>query len=250
MVNRWYMGARPVILMYHSVGVEGGFDNVSLHRFERHIEWMRGRCEVVNLRQLLSGGDCVRKKVAITFDDGLASFYSNAVPILKKYEVPATVFIMSAAVRRPSSIALDHIMRKRLNTPESLMTREQLEELKEEPLITIGSHSVTHPKLPEVKSESDLLYEVKGAKEIIEEELDISVDQFAYPHNRYDRRVHEIVSKHYAYAVQGNGGTMLINDSTDPCLIPRVSGARSLNEIKLIMCDIVRIGNRTIRKWV
>jgi peptidoglycan/xylan/chitin deacetylase (PgdA/CDA1 family) len=71
---------------------------VTAKTFERHLCWLRDRYEVVSLSTL--GGRLQEREsngpvCAITFDDGWRDTYSVVFSLLKRYELPATVFITS-----------------------------------------------------------------------------------------------------------------------------------------------------------
>ena len=94
---------RPIILMYHSVNDKSCPyiypDNmVSVENFEKQIAYLASKKNVISLPELIG---YVREDrlpanaVVITFDDGYYDFYSKAYPILKKYNVPCTLFLIS-----------------------------------------------------------------------------------------------------------------------------------------------------------
>jgi len=93
----------PVILMYHSVNDRSYPyiypDNiVSVENFEKQIAYLASKKRVISLPELIGyirGGRLPADTVAITFDDGYYDFYSKAYPILKKYNVPCTLFLIS-----------------------------------------------------------------------------------------------------------------------------------------------------------
>ena len=95
---------RVVILMYHRV-FETSSDPwelcVSPKHFAEHLELLRRHYPVLSLHQLLSclkGAQLPKRGVVLTFDDGYADNFWNAKPLLEKYEVPATVFVVSGSV--------------------------------------------------------------------------------------------------------------------------------------------------------
>lgn len=74
---------------------------VSPQHFEEHLYVIRRLSQPVRLSRLtdrLKEGKSLKGAVAITFDDGYADNYSNAYPLLEKYDIPATVFVVSGAV--------------------------------------------------------------------------------------------------------------------------------------------------------
>jgi peptidoglycan/xylan/chitin deacetylase (PgdA/CDA1 family) len=93
---------RITILGYHEVGEGSGLrasTYMSQSEFERHVIFLKKNLRLVSIDEIftmLKNGfppkeDCV----AITFDDGSLSIYQNALPILLKYNIPATVFVTS-----------------------------------------------------------------------------------------------------------------------------------------------------------
>ncbi len=96
---------RPVIIMYHSVNVEGCSyiypDNIlNVRDFERQISYLVSKRKVVSLHELVKyvreGAKPPAYAVAITFDDGYYDFYSKVYPILKKFHVPCTLFLITS----------------------------------------------------------------------------------------------------------------------------------------------------------
>ncbi|MEO7962105.1 MAG: polysaccharide deacetylase family protein [Ginsengibacter sp.] len=92
---------RAVILMYHRIGpaeVDPWQLAVSEEHFEAHLLYLQKKNFVIPLPQLvaeLKEGHIRKKCVAITFDDGYLDNYQNALPLLKRYNLPATFFITS-----------------------------------------------------------------------------------------------------------------------------------------------------------
>jgi peptidoglycan/xylan/chitin deacetylase (PgdA/CDA1 family) len=93
-----------LILSYHRVA-DAALDPwgvvVSPAHFEEHLAAIRRFGQPVRLSQLtdrLKEGKSVKGTVALTLDDGYADNYSTAYPLLEKYDIPATIFIVSGAI--------------------------------------------------------------------------------------------------------------------------------------------------------
>lgn len=102
--------------------------------------------------------------IFITFDDIYEGVYNIAYPILKKYNIPFTVFVSLGYIDQPGYIK-----------------REQLKRLSEERLCTIGGHTISHYKLRELKKK-DAKEEIDYGKEKFQQFLGKQIDFFAYPY--------------------------------------------------------------------
>ena len=93
-----------LILMYHSVTKEtlkNYHDSamfVSSKTFEMHIKEISQFFDIVPLESIVEPNQKKRRLCAITFDDGWVDNYENAFPILKKFNVPATIFIPAEVI--------------------------------------------------------------------------------------------------------------------------------------------------------
>jgi hypothetical protein len=90
-----------MILMYHRVA-EVGLDpwglNVSPDHFAEHLEVIRAYFHPLGLQALLEEhreGKMPVRSVTLTFDDGYADNLYTARPLLERYEIPATVFLIT-----------------------------------------------------------------------------------------------------------------------------------------------------------
>lgn len=96
--------SRIITLMYHRI--EQPDTNpwgicVSPENFDEQIEVVKKYFPVITTDELIeqvSSGSIPETSVCITFDDGYADNYSNALPVLKKQDCPATFFIASAFI--------------------------------------------------------------------------------------------------------------------------------------------------------
>jgi peptidoglycan/xylan/chitin deacetylase (PgdA/CDA1 family) len=96
-------GPKFVVLCYHRVGSGGVpfYSNLDPAVFEAQVRFLRRAYRIVSLDEMcreLEDGSPAGQAVAITFDDGYRDVYTNAFPILRRYGVPATVYLTAAAI--------------------------------------------------------------------------------------------------------------------------------------------------------
>lgn len=118
----------------------------------------------------LRGAALPDRPVVLTFDDGRADQYANAVPLLKEYGFVATFYVFTNAIGRPG-----------------YLTWPQIEELSAEGH-EIGSHAVYHPYLTKL-DDAALKEELERSKAVLEDGLGGPVRTFAYPFGLKDDRV-------------------------------------------------------------
>ena len=169
------------ILMYHDiVAKKEVFFDVTPEEVEAHFkrikeEGMTPISPDALLAHLRTGVPLPNKPVLLSFDDGYGGHYQYVYPLLKKYNYPA-VF----------SIYLKKLEGK---TKRTSVTWEQLKEMSADPLVTIASHTVTHPKDLRLLTDDELGKEIIETKHILEEKLGIPIRYFTYPEGKFDARV-------------------------------------------------------------
>ena len=87
------------ILCYHRVGTDGvpRFSRLDPGVFEAQMRYLRKHYRIVSLGQLcreLQEGESVEPTVSITFDDGYRDLYTHAFPVLQRYQIPATIYLI------------------------------------------------------------------------------------------------------------------------------------------------------------
>lgn len=120
---------KGLILMYHSVA-EVGSDPWSLcvtpQHFAEHLEVLQKYGCPIKLQELtqsLRHGDLPNRAVVITFDDGYANNLHNATPFLERYNIPATIFLVTGHIGCEREFwwdELDRILLQPGNLPETL----------------------------------------------------------------------------------------------------------------------------------
>lgn len=130
---------------------------------------------------------------------------------------------------------------KNLNTSklQSPLSWDQIQELANDPLVSIGSHSVTHPNLTTC-SDEELAYELTESKHRLEEKIGRNkfCPVFCYPGGAYDKRVKKFVENagySSALTIQGKSNP---NDFSSRYDLKRlgISRAMQLNDMIIRLC--------------
>lgn len=206
----WRMFAHQVgipILMYHRICEEESLshrmsDGISPLRFEAQMRFLKlNGYFTLSLGQVvdwMNGKiDLPKKSVCLTFDDGYRDNYYNAFPILRKYDMKATVFIAadqigkelwySPGVGKWSKRMPDH---KRALYFEFLL-RDQIREMVSQG-ISFQVHTCSHPHLTWLPL-SEVRDELRNSKEALEKEFGEPVEFFAYPYGDFNNQVRAAV---------------------------------------------------------
>ncbi len=112
--------------------------------------------------------------VVLTFDDGYVDNYTTVFPLLKKYHMKATIFVITDMIGA-----------------DGHLTAEQMREMSESGLVRFGSHTVSHRKLDSL-SAYEVRGELKKSKDILEDLTGIPVTALAYPNGIYTEKVERI----------------------------------------------------------
>ena len=169
--------------MYHALGTDridaDHAPPVAPTAFERQVRWLReaGFTAVsigeaaATLGRGMDDGTCV----AITFDNGYLDTLTTAAPILQRYGLPFTVFVVGSYVRRPPAAGryLDAVA---------------LRELAAVPGVTIGAHGNTHRPLTRLQA-GDLADELGASATAIADAIGARPVAMSYPHGAVDARV-------------------------------------------------------------
>jgi peptidoglycan/xylan/chitin deacetylase (PgdA/CDA1 family) len=178
------------ILCYHRFGGASSKMSVSPANFAAQLDWLaRNDYRVIRLSQLagfLQGREALpRRAVVITMDDGYESVHRHALPVLRKYGFPATLFTYTDFIGAGDALSW-----------------AQLAELKSSGLVDIQAHSKTHRNLIErVAGETDEKYrqsldtEMRAPRELLERRLAIQVSQFAFPYGDANEAVLEALTR-------------------------------------------------------
>lgn len=171
-----------VILYYHAV------PHAARASFARQMEELLRlarpiRCDI-GADKLQAG----ERYAAVTFDDGFISVLENGLPELEARAIPATIFVPSGSLgQRPLWV-------KNPKSPtynEQVASAELLARINEHPLISIGSHSVSHPNFLKIEEEQAKV-EFSRSKQELEAVLGQPVTLFSFPHGAHNARLVEV----------------------------------------------------------
>jgi peptidoglycan/xylan/chitin deacetylase (PgdA/CDA1 family) len=117
------------------------------------------------------------KPILITFDDGHWDLATDVLPILEKYQVRVTAYIISGFIGR-----------------SDFLSESQLKELLQSKLFEIGSHTVHHVALARQLS-IVATSEISQSKRDLEKRYGIKIMSFAYPDGSFDQQAVDTVKK-------------------------------------------------------
>ena len=178
------------LLMYHTSSEEnpGKLDElyVKPSEFDKQIAWL-----IENGYTLCTFDDwynlsIIDKPIFITFDDGYPENYTEIFPILKKYQAKITLFLVANTI---------------------VLSKEEIREMSDSEFVKFESHTLTHPSLVGISSNTDSLErELRESKDVIEALTGKNVLALAYPNGEFNDKVKQISEKYYDFALRKDLG--------------------------------------------
>ncbi|MEL6470809.1 MAG: polysaccharide deacetylase family protein [Cyanobacteria bacterium J06623_4] len=176
--------AKVPVVMYHDVLPEKEvFFDVTIEELEADFLKIKEQgLTPISMARLVShlrtGAPLPEKPIVLTFDDGYVGHYDHVFDMLKRYGYPVAFSVFTG---KPDGEIVGR----------STLSWQQLEEMAAHPLVTIVSHSVTHPSDLTQLSDEELEKELTQSKQRLEEKLGIPIRYFTYPEGNHDERVVE-----------------------------------------------------------
>lgn len=196
------------------------FHTVNPKYFEKQMKYLIKNYNVVPLSQVFSKN---KKKVVLTFDDGYKNNLKYAYPVLKKYNIPATLFITKKFIDKNTFSWWDRLEYSGKREDLGYLKHEQPDEIEKEvfeltgskeadhkpskydfmswkdikkikDVFEIGNHTLTHPILTNI-SLKEAKKEILESKKKIEKKLGKKITSFAYPNGNYNENLMKIVEK-------------------------------------------------------
>ena len=208
------------ILMYHAIDEFNGNGIQELYvtpsNFKAQMEYLKSEGFTPVSFDDLPNIESIDKPILITLDDGYKNNI-NAYNILKEmndesFQPKATIFMIGKKIDAKTGLS-----------------KEKLKEMSDSGIISIQSHTETHPDMTTV---TDFDLELKSNKAELEEITGKEVTAFAYPSGKYNAKVIEETQKHYDYAVTTISGIANTNSSNYEMKRVRINYSTSLEEFK------------------
>jgi peptidoglycan/xylan/chitin deacetylase (PgdA/CDA1 family) len=163
------------ILLYHHIADHQGRWYVSPQKLEAELRYLSGNgYHTLSMAAYLDAEThdvpLPEKSVVLTFDDGYRDNYDIAFPLLKKYGMTGTFFIVTGLVGYPAYMTWDQIAE---------MQRAGME---------IGAHTVHHPFLTRLSTPAAFL-EIFLSRLALAQHLHTPINVFAYPYNDHNPRI-------------------------------------------------------------
>ncbi len=205
-----------VILLYHHVATDTPpSTSISPTDFRSQLEYLRDNdFSVIGLDTLIealrNGKPVPDRAVAITFDDGYASIYSEAFPMLQSFGYPFTLFLSTDPINRSQA---------------NYMTWAQVRELSDAGVV-IANHLIEHPyMLTRQEGETDQQWlqrqrvEILTAEETIANQTGQSHRYLAYPYGEFDPAIKSLLGELNFVGLAQNSGAVGYN--SDFLALPR-----------------------------
>ena len=186
------MPGRSAILTYHSLDDSGSVISTPPSLFSRQMEYLAASgIPVLPLNEAVARPG----SVALTFDDGFGNLADRAFPVLDRYKLPATVFVVSDYCGGRN----DWPSQPAGSVPTlPLLGWEDLAGLP--PGLSIGAHTATHPDLRTLAAE-ECEREMRTSRDAVEQRLGTRAPWFAYPYGSSSPAVRAMAARNFDLAV-------------------------------------------------
>jgi peptidoglycan/xylan/chitin deacetylase (PgdA/CDA1 family) len=228
------------ILVYHRIAplgfVDPDFDswNVTPDVLDRHIASLADTAEIIALedvpRRMRSTNRTSKPLVCLTFDDGFANFHREALPVLRRYQAKATLFVVTRFVDREEPMPFDRWARRHCaDVPPGwwqAITWKELDDCVQSGLVTIGSHSHEH-RIGSTCTPDELRHEAGESRALLLGRLGARhAACYSYP---YGSSRPPLVPADYVRAVRAAGYELAVSTDlgladtlSDPFFLPRI----------------------------
>jgi peptidoglycan/xylan/chitin deacetylase (PgdA/CDA1 family) len=176
--------------------------------FEKHLRLIqRMGFETLTFKDFQDKGFMHRfspgiKYLMITADDGYQDNLTRMLPLLKKYNMKATVYVVSGETHNRWDV--EHPTHPDVRVP--LLSADEIRALDASGHVEIGGHTLSHAKLDELDAEAQAK-EIRENKRALEDILGHPMLSFAYPFGYLNESAKtQAQEAGYAYAVATDSG--------------------------------------------
>lgn len=236
----FFQSNRITVLTYHDISPEIA---------DKHFSYLKKKYKIIPLQLFIDAllnktiEKLPKKSIVIVFDDGHRSNY-EILPILKKHDIPVTIFLNTGIVNTSrhywfkfdqSKYCLEYLkkiptkeklnllkalgfdQRKEFKIRQSLSRNEIIEMSK---WVDMQSHTVYHPCLPQCTDE-EAEFEIFQSKKDIEMDYGFKINAIAYPNGDYTEREIQLCKK-AGYLIALTTELGYNTNKTDPFKIKRL----------------------------
>ena len=206
-VSRIPSGRSVPVLMYHAVGdtpFTGGIPELFVKPadLEAQLQYITNNGYSAIWFEDLPKLGSYSKPVILTFDDGYRDNYTLLFPLLKKYNVKATIFIF------PNNIG----------TNKNFLTWDMVKEMSDSGLVSFQSHTMSHSQLDQL-SEEKQQWELAESQRIITAKTGKQCCVLCFPSGKYNSTTLKLAQQYYLFSIKMNGNLYITG--TNRYLIPR-----------------------------
>tara|TARA_B100000929_G_scaffold81663_1_gene63730 strand:- start:787 stop:1485 length:699 start_codon:yes stop_codon:yes gene_type:complete len=182
------------VLMYHSISRDNNRISVSVTNFKKQMKLMsllgyKG----YSLNKINSKTS--KKKIIITFDDGYENIFTEAMPVLKKFNFSATCFIVNKKI----GYFNDWDKNQKNFKKKKLMNKKQINTWINNGF-EVGSHTMNHYNLKYLSNDQKK-YQILKPKQFFKTNYGINIQSFSYPFGCYNEDCLKILKRNYKFAV-------------------------------------------------
>ena len=218
------------IFVYHRFDdPKHSYTNTPTKNLIKTFEYLKSHnYKVVKLSKLvemIKNKENLDKVVSLTIDDTYKSFYTNGLPIFKKYHYPFTLYVYVEATNRKFG---DFMSWKEIKDAQKNGGE-------------IGLHSYGHPHLTTL-SNKEIIKDTKKGYDIFTKKMGYTPKSYVYPYGEYDLRVKNLIKKfNFDFICNQNVGA--VNKKSDIYDLDRIAMTGEVDVAKKLKIKRLKINN-------